>query len=200
MLHPRLAVRTMASGLTTPTSLAFLGPHGMFVLEKNTGRVLRVVEGVVGPTVLDLAVNFASERGLLGVALHPDFPHIHLAPAGTNGPIVVPLFAGSFAGTDSASGCVENVDRDLIKAIRQDPSAYYVNVHSTPDFPGGAIRGQLSKVRRARIGSFGRSAMGWWRCALLGRTFDNGGANIWGVGGECSDRACSQGVRSVSET
>jgi hypothetical protein len=71
--------------------------------------------------------------------------HIHLAPAGTNGPIVVPLFAGSFAGTDSASGCVENVDRDLIKAIRQDPSAYYVNVHSTPDFPGGAIRGQLSK-------------------------------------------------------
>jgi hypothetical protein len=71
--------------------------------------------------------------------------HIHLAPAGVNGPIVVPLFTGSFAGTDSVSGCVEDVDRDLIKAIRQDPSAYYVNVHSTPDFPGGAIRGQLSK-------------------------------------------------------
>ena len=71
--------------------------------------------------------------------------HIHVAPAGTNGPIVVPLFAGSFAGTDSVSGCVENIDRDLIKAIRQDPSAYYVNVHSMPNFLGGAIRGQLSK-------------------------------------------------------
>jgi CHRD domain len=71
--------------------------------------------------------------------------HIHLAPADMNGPIVVPLFAGSFGGTDSASGWVEDVDRDLIKAIRQDPSAYYMNVHSIPNFPGGAIRGQLSK-------------------------------------------------------
>jgi hypothetical protein len=69
--------------------------------------------------------------------------HIHVAPAGSPGPIVVTLFTGSFAGTDSVSGCVENVDADLIKAIRHDPSAYYVNVHSSPNFPGGAIRGQL---------------------------------------------------------
>ena len=69
--------------------------------------------------------------------------HIHVAPAGSPGDIVVPLFEGSFAGTDSISDCVEDVDRDLIKAIRQDPSAYYVNVHSLPDFAGGAIRGQL---------------------------------------------------------
>ncbi len=71
--------------------------------------------------------------------------HIHVAPAGVAGPIVVTLFTGSFAGTDSASGCAENVDPELIKAIRQDPSAYYVNVHSRPNFPGGAIRGQLGK-------------------------------------------------------
>jgi hypothetical protein len=69
--------------------------------------------------------------------------HIHVAPAGSPGPIVVPLFSGTFAGTDSASGCVEDVDPELIKAIRQNPSAYYVNVHSRPNFPGGAIRGQL---------------------------------------------------------
>jgi CHRD domain len=69
--------------------------------------------------------------------------HIHVAPPGSPGPIVVPLFSGSFPGTGSTSGCVENVDPELIKAIRQNPSAYYVNVHSTPDFPAGAIRGQL---------------------------------------------------------
>ena len=71
--------------------------------------------------------------------------HIHVAPAGSPGPIVVPLFSGSIAGTDSVSGCVENIDPELIKAIRQDPSACYVNIHSRPNFPGGALRGQLSK-------------------------------------------------------
>jgi aldose sugar dehydrogenase len=74
MLHPRLAVETVASGLVTPISLAFLGADDMLVLEKNTGRVQRVVDGAVQSTVLDLAVNFGSERGLLGIALHPDFP------------------------------------------------------------------------------------------------------------------------------
>jgi CHRD domain len=69
--------------------------------------------------------------------------HIHVGPAGDPGPVVVTLFTGSFAGTDSASGCVEDVDAELIKAIRQNPTAYYVNVHSRPNFPGGAVRGQL---------------------------------------------------------
>lgn len=69
--------------------------------------------------------------------------HIHVAPAGDPGPIVVGLFSGSFAGTDSVSGCAQDVDAELIKAIRKDPTAYYVNVHSRPNFPGGAVRGQL---------------------------------------------------------
>ena len=74
MLHPRLDVRTVTSGLVTPITLAFLGPNDLLVLEKNSGKVLRVVNGAVQGTVLDLGVNFASERGLLGIALHPNFP------------------------------------------------------------------------------------------------------------------------------
>jgi glucose/arabinose dehydrogenase len=74
MLDSRLGVRTVVGGLVTPTSIAFLGPNDILVTEKNTGRVQRVVNGAVQGTVLDLAVNFASERGLLGLALHPSFP------------------------------------------------------------------------------------------------------------------------------
>jgi glucose/arabinose dehydrogenase len=74
LLAPNLALRTVVDGLALPTSIAFLGPDDLLVLEKNSGEVKRVVNGVVDSTVLDLAVNFGSERGLLGIALHPDFP------------------------------------------------------------------------------------------------------------------------------
>jgi CHRD domain len=70
--------------------------------------------------------------------------HIHRGAAGVAGGIVVPLFSGSFSGTDMTSGCVEGVDAALIKEIRQDATAFYVNVHSSV-FPAGAVRGQLSK-------------------------------------------------------
>ena len=74
LLSPNLALRPVAAGLNTPTSLAFLGPTDLLVLEKNTGKVQRFVDGAFHSTVLDLAVNGASERGLLGIALHPAFP------------------------------------------------------------------------------------------------------------------------------
>jgi aldose sugar dehydrogenase len=70
----KLSLRTAVAGLELPTSIAFLGPDDLLVLEKNTGKVKRVVNGVVTATVLDLAVNNFSERGLLGIALHPNFP------------------------------------------------------------------------------------------------------------------------------
>jgi glucose/arabinose dehydrogenase len=74
LLVPNLELHTVVDGLELPTSIAFLGDGDLLVLEKNSGKVKRVVNGVVQSTVLDLAVNFGSERGLLGIALHPDFP------------------------------------------------------------------------------------------------------------------------------
>jgi hypothetical protein len=66
--------------------------------------------------------------------------HIHIAPIGKAGPVVLHLEAP----TDGSSSGVLEVDAELIKAIRKNPGAYYVNVHNRP-FPGGAVRGQLSK-------------------------------------------------------
>lgn len=66
--------------------------------------------------------------------------HIHRAPAGRNGPPVITLSAPT-GGT--AADCVD-VDAALLAQLRSTPGAFYVNVHN-PDFPGGAIRGQLAK-------------------------------------------------------
>jgi aldose sugar dehydrogenase len=74
MLDASLDVRRVVGGLEMPIGMAFLDTGDMLVVEKNTGRVKRVVNGTVTATVLDLGVNNNSERGLLSIALHPDFP------------------------------------------------------------------------------------------------------------------------------
>jgi CHRD domain len=69
--------------------------------------------------------------------------HIHSAPGGQNGPVVVdfvPLLA------TGGVGCVPVADKTLLSDISLFPAEYYVNVHSTPDFPAGAVRGQLQTL------------------------------------------------------
>ncbi|HVF26458.1 MAG TPA: PQQ-dependent sugar dehydrogenase [Anaerolineales bacterium] len=73
MVNPRLGVRPVITGLDLPTTMAFISSNEFFVLEKNTGTVQYVVDGAIDHTALDLAVNNFSERGLLGIALDPDF-------------------------------------------------------------------------------------------------------------------------------
>jgi glucose/arabinose dehydrogenase len=74
VLDKNLGVRTVVTGLNQPTTMAFIGANDFLVLEKPTGNVQRITNGAIVGTALDLAVNSASERGLLGIALHPDFP------------------------------------------------------------------------------------------------------------------------------
>jgi glucose/arabinose dehydrogenase len=72
MSDPDLLVSNVVpqgSGLSLPTAMAFVGPRDLLVLEKQTGRVRRVLDDVLLPApLLDLDVNFESERGLLGIA------------------------------------------------------------------------------------------------------------------------------------
>jgi uncharacterized protein (TIGR03118 family) len=78
-------VRTVVSGLTQATSMAFLADNDFFVLSKTTGVVSHVINGVSDATTFDfgsgpisnLPVNSSSERGLLGIALSPNFANDH---------------------------------------------------------------------------------------------------------------------------
>jgi glucose/arabinose dehydrogenase len=79
MLDPNLqaeAILTATNGLNQPIGIVFLGSvNDYLVLEKASGQVKRVINGLVQATpVLDLAVNSNSERGLLSMTVHPDFP------------------------------------------------------------------------------------------------------------------------------
>jgi glucose/arabinose dehydrogenase len=54
--------------------MAFIDNDDILVLQKANGKVRRIVGGVLQPAfVPDVPVHFASERGLLGIALDPDF-------------------------------------------------------------------------------------------------------------------------------
>jgi CHRD domain len=72
--------------------------------------------------------------------------HIHLAPVGVAGPVVVPLFVAPTPVTSARhikqSGIATPDAGTTSAALCADPAAYYVNYHTTA-FTGGAIRGQL---------------------------------------------------------
>lgn len=69
--------------------------------------------------------------------------HIHLAPPTAPGPVVIP-FAVPTGG--STYQCVTVENEALLDNVAANPGQYYINLHSTPLYPGGAIRGQLTRL------------------------------------------------------
>ena len=65
-----LKVEKVTDGLEKPTSMAFLGPNDILVTEKETGKVMHVLDGKIQDTpAIDVSVATDIERGLLGIAL-----------------------------------------------------------------------------------------------------------------------------------
>jgi glucose/arabinose dehydrogenase len=120
---PSLSVSAVVGGLSQPIAMAFIGPNDILVTEKASGQVKRVTNGFVTGVVLDLAVNSNSERGLLGIVLHPRFPstpYVYLyntessTGADTNVVANVPLL-GNRVDRFRWNGSILIFDRNIIR-------------------------------------------------------------------------------------
>ena len=67
---PNLQLNRIAHGIELPTSMAFLGHDDILVLERAKGTVQRIVNGnIQDKPLLDVPVNYAGDRGMLGIAV-----------------------------------------------------------------------------------------------------------------------------------
>jgi glucose/arabinose dehydrogenase len=154
---PDLQVTTVLSaGLSQPIGIVFLSQNDFLVLEKASGQVKRVTNGVLQSTpVLDLAVNSASERGLLSLALHPKFPATpwvyvrwteSSTGADTNVTLSVPLL-GNRVDRYTWNGSTMTFDRNIIllRSLQTDNIAVpghpgTNNANPAGNHNGGVIR------------------------------------------------------------
>ena len=150
MLAMALSVGTvLADNGGRPFSLALSGanefnesrqpinPHGN--ADRGSARL------TINPGQEEVCWSFGAITLTAGDAL-PAVAHIHRAPAGIAGPVVVNIFGGTAAApapTSYPTGttCVHGA-REVLIAILRDPGAYYLNLHNA-QHPGGVMRAQL---------------------------------------------------------
>jgi hypothetical protein len=163
LIEREVCMRTTSRiGLAVTAALVLAGTLAIGVVSASGGRTfnLALSSAAEVPTPTDeatgtawLQINPGQQRVCFAITWDDVSgtvvaSHIHVAPAGTAGPVLVPLFVAPQVsdenGDGSASGCVTtDLSAPELAAIASNPSAYYVNVHST-DNPAGAIRAQLS--------------------------------------------------------
>ena len=108
-----------------------------------------------------IRVNFDIDRNASGL-------HIHSGAAGVNGPVVIGTsLSGGNPLPIKALGDVVNLPVQVngegaaltaLRGLFDDPSQFYVNIHTTPDYTGGIMRGQLRRAVGAMSMGFMNSA------------------------------------------
>jgi glucose/arabinose dehydrogenase len=97
---PNLKVETLINGFSSPTSMAFIDNNNILVLEKG-GQVRLVTNGVLqDKPVLQVSVNTASERGLLGIAIMNSTKTSDTTISNNNNEFVVFLYYTESSGAD----------------------------------------------------------------------------------------------------
>jgi glucose/arabinose dehydrogenase len=133
---PSLELEVLDLGaLSSPSTMAFYGPGSFLLLQKDLGIVVNVVNGVrqTAPA-LDLAVHSGPERGLLGIAFHPDYPnpaHVFL------------FYTPSATGSDTSSGTplASRVERYTFSgtSLSNATPILTVNAPNSPAHLGGVM-------------------------------------------------------------
>jgi glucose/arabinose dehydrogenase len=131
LTDPSLTLSTVTTGLASPTTMAFVAPGDILVLEKGSGRVRRVLNGVLQPgAVVDFAVNSESERGLLGIAVNGESPRkvfVYVTEAATKDD---PALANRVYRFDWNAGAGTLTNQVLVLELPVDPG---------PNHDGGVL-------------------------------------------------------------
>jgi aldose sugar dehydrogenase len=76
---PNLKVEKVVEGLNTPTTMAFLGPNDILVLEKDKGTVRRILNGeLLDQPLLDVSVANSVERCMCGISISKNNLHTYV--------------------------------------------------------------------------------------------------------------------------
>jgi len=138
---PGLKVELVYGGkIKFPTTMAFLGPNDILVLEKNSGKVKRIINGTLqSEPLLDAAVNHVGGRGMLGIAVAND---------GIGGPTYVFLYFTLSSTKDDSYNLTEESGNHLYRFEFKDNSLIHekllLNVTAlSPKKDGGHNGGKL---------------------------------------------------------
>ncbi|GAB6178747.1 hypothetical protein JCM14036_00660 [Desulfotomaculum defluvii] len=163
IFSPTFGLPEIKSEISSIESAVFSDTFGLMEIKSEVSALLTMPELRIAtltgveevPPVATNATGFAIitlneaqgevcwELSVFNLSSNPTGAHIHRAPVGLNGPIVVPLSFEPNETTWTSSGC-NLASQELVNDIINNPEEFYVNVH-TQNFPGGEIRGQLRR-------------------------------------------------------
>jgi hypothetical protein len=138
-----LAIAAVAALAFTGAGAAVAAPPDSPQIPLNTGQEVPAPTGGGAHGTFSYEIEgdqLCWDLSVTGLSAPATAAHIHVGERNVPGPVVVPLTVEN-ATSFETSGC-EMPAAELLAAIEDDPSAYYVNVHNANN-PGGEIRGQL---------------------------------------------------------
>jgi hypothetical protein len=132
-----IAVIATVASLSACSWMTMAKPKATLTLS-GTQEVPALTIASTGEGTVMISADGAVSGSITVTGFVPTMAHIHMAPAGTVGPVIVPMVKtgeGSFAFADGAKLTAEQL-------AAYKAGNLYVNVHSAAN-KGGEVRGQL---------------------------------------------------------